>query len=301
MHDTFAVSGLGGCHVAQFSRATWYRRFRRDDQAALRSRIHAWAHARPRVDFTRIWVLLRREGWPVKKTGVRRWSHVEGLQRRMQVRRRKDIAWYRGPAPAPAGPSERWRMDVVHDALADGRPFRVLTVVEQWSRQRPIREVAARMCGRTVGEVLDRALVGGPSPTSLTVEQGTEFMSRAREDWAFARGVQFDFIRPGKPGEHAVIESFHGQLRDDGLNVHPFTSHADAQATFDAWRIDSNHLRRHGALSHRTPDEYARQGPLPPTAEVASGSRNLSRSGANVRARRRRPSIVYPPGDPTTS
>ena len=125
------------------------------------------------------------------------------------------------------------------------------------------------MSGRTVGEALDRALSGGRGPRSITVDHGTEFMSRALEDWAFARGVQLDFIRPGKPVENAFIESFNGRLRDECLNVHQFTSIADAQAKIDAWRIDYNQRRPHGSLGHLTPDAYARQRPLPPTAEAA--------------------------------
>ena len=78
------------------------------------------AHARPRFGFTRIWVLLCREGWPVNKKRVRRLYRPDGLQLRMRVRRRKHIALHRGPAPTPAGPTERWSMDFVHDALADG-------------------------------------------------------------------------------------------------------------------------------------------------------------------------------------
>ena len=89
-------------------------------------------------------------------------------------------------------------MDFVHDALADGRPFRVLTVVDQWSRQSPILEVASSMSGATVGVALDRVLPSGARPRSITVDHGTEFMSRALEDWAYQRGVQLDFIRPGQ-------------------------------------------------------------------------------------------------------
>jgi putative transposase len=255
--------------LAQFSRAAWYRRSTRDDQAALRSRIRELAHARPRFGLTRIWVLLRREGWPVNKKRVRRWYRLDGLQLRMRVRQRKHIALHRGPAPTPVGPTERWSMDFVHDALADGRPFRVLTVVDQWSRQSPILEAASSMSGRTVGAALDRALADGTLPRSITVDHGTEFMSRALEDWAFARGVQLDFIRPGKPVENAFIESFNGRLRDECLNVHQFTSIADAQAKIDAWRIDYNQRRPHGSLGHLTPDEYARRRHLTPTAEAA--------------------------------
>ena len=148
VQTTFGVSCVRACHLAQFSRAAWYRRSRGDDQTALRSRIREFAHARPRFGFTRIWVLLRREGWPVNKKRVRRLYRLEGLQLRMRVRRRKHIALHRGPAPVPVGPTERWSMDFVHDALADGRPFRVLTVVDQWSRQSPILEVGVQHVGR---------------------------------------------------------------------------------------------------------------------------------------------------------
>jgi putative transposase len=173
----------------------------------------------------------------------------------MRVRRRKHIALHRGPAPVPAGPTERWSMDFVHDVLADGRSFRVLTVVDQWSRQSPTLEVASS------GE--------GVMPRSITVDHGTEFMSRALEDWAFARGVLLDFIRPGKPVENAFIESFNGRLRDECLNVHQFTSIDDAKAKIEARRVDYNQRRPHGSLGHLTPDEYARNLHVALTAEAA--------------------------------
>ena len=94
-----------------------------------------------------------------------------------------------------------------------GGPFRVLTVVDQWSRQSPMLEVASSMSGATVGVALDRVLAAGAAPRSITVDHGTEFMSRALEDWAYQRGVQLDFIRPGKPVENAFIESFNGRLQ----------------------------------------------------------------------------------------
>jgi putative transposase len=165
--------------------------------------------ARPRFGYERIWVVLRREGWPINRKRVHRLYRLEGLQVRMRVRRRKHMALHRGPAPVPAGPAERWSMDFVHDALADGRPFRVLTVVDQWSRQSPMLEAASSITGRAVGEALDRALTSASVPRSITVDHGTEFMSRALEDWADRRSVQLDFIRPGKPIEkriHRVVQ-----------------------------------------------------------------------------------------------
>jgi putative transposase len=241
-------------------------RGRRGTRAALRLAFAiAWA-----ARYNRIWVLLRREGWAVNRKRVRRLYRLDGLQLRMRVRRRKHIALHRGPAPVPAGPTERWSMDFVHDALADGSPFRVLTVVDQWSRQSPILEAASSMSGRTVGAALDRALVGGQVPRSITVDHGTEFMSRSLEDWAYQRGVQLDFIRPGKPVENAFIESFNGRLRDECLNVHQFTSIEDARTKIEAWRVDYNQRRPHSSLGHLTPNEYAQQRQLTRAAEAAS-------------------------------
>jgi putative transposase len=256
---SYGVGVQRACHLAQFSRAAWYRKSTAQDQSLLRLRIRELAHARPRFGFLRIWVLLRREGWLVNRKRVRRLYRLEGLQLRMRVRRRKHIALHRGPAPLPIGPTERWSMDFIHDALADGSQFRVLTVVDQWSRHSPVLEVGSSMSGKTVSDALERVLTDGAAPRSITVDHGTEFMSRALEDWAYRRGVQLDFIRPGKPVENAFIEAFNGRLRDECLNVHQFTSLADAREKIEAWRIDYNARRPHSSLGHLTPNEFVAQ------------------------------------------
>ena len=173
----------------------------------------------------------------------------------------------------PVGPTERWSMDFVHNALADGRTFRVLTVVDQWSRQSPILEVASSLSGAMVGIALDRVLSAGALLRSITVDHGTEFMSRALEDWAYQRGVQLDFIRPGKPVENAFIESFNGRLRDECLNVHQFTSIEDAKAKIEAWRVDYNQRRPHSSLGHLTPNEFVAQRQAVRTVEAVTFSR----------------------------
>ena len=150
-------------------------------------------------------------------------------------------------------------MDFVHDTLADGRPFRILTVVDNWSRHSPVLEVGFRMSGETVGQALDRVLSEDARPTSITVDHGTEFQSRALEDWAYRRGVQLDFIRPGKPVENAFIESFNGRLRDECLNVHQFTSLGRGPTIIEAWRLDYNQRRPHSSLGHLTPNEFVAQ------------------------------------------
>ena len=245
------------CTLAQFSRAAWYRPSRAADQSVLRARIRELALARPRFGFHRIWVLLRREGWHVNVKRVRRLYRIEGLQLRMRIRRRKHRALHRGPAPVPTGLAQRWIMDFVHDQLADGRAFRVLTVVDQWSRQSPMLEVGFRMNGGTVAEALDGAIAAYGKPTSITCDHGTEFMSRVLEDWAYTRGVQLDFTRPGKPTDNSYIESFNGKMRDECLNITQFGDIVHARQVIAAWRTDYNEARPHGSLGQLTPKEFA--------------------------------------------
>jgi putative transposase len=256
------VSTRKACHLAQFSRSTYSRKSQAKDQTALRRRIREIAEVRPRFGFQRIHVMLRREGWHVNKKRVRRLYRLEGLQLRMRIRRRKHMCLHRGPVPQPAAPGERWSMDFVHDQLFDGRPFRMLTVVDQLSRESPLIEVDFSLTGHKVSAALDRLLGTGPAPVSLTVDHGTEFTSKALEEWAWQRGIQLDFTRPGKPMDNGHIESFNGRLRDECLNVNQFLTIEDARAKIEAWRLDYNHHRPHGSLGHLTPREFvqSRQG-----------------------------------------
>jgi putative transposase len=151
-------------------------------------------------------------------------------------------------------------MDFVHDALFDGRAFRMLTVVDQYSRQSPLIEPAFGYSGKGVAQALDRIVDQLGAPLSITVDHGTEFTSKALEEWAWRRGIKLDFIRPGKPSENGHIESFNGRLRDECLNVNQFTSLEDARRKIEAWRQDYNYLRPHSSLRNLTPHEFALQG-----------------------------------------
>ena len=266
------MSTVRSCRLAQFTRAAWYRRSRAPDQTALSMRIRDLAHARPRFGYQRITVLLRREGWPVNRKRVRRLYRLQGLQLRMRVRRRKHMCLHRGPVPAASRTHERWSMDFVHDALFDGRAFRALTVVDQYSRQSPVLEPAFAHSGRSVAEALERVVTKLGTPTSITVDHGTEFMSNALEEWAWRRAVKLDFIRPGKPTENGHIESFNGRLRDECLNVNQFVTIEDARAKIEAWRDDYNHHRPHSSLRNLTPREFALRGQLTATGEGSNFS-----------------------------
>lgn len=193
------MSRVRACGLALLARSTWYKRSTAKDQSALRLRIRELAHARPRFGYLRIHVLLCREGWLVNRKRVRRLYRLEGLQVRMRVRRRKHMCLHRGPAPLATALHQRWSMDFVHDQLFDGRPFRVLTVVDQWSRQSPVLEPAFAIGGRDVAAVLERITVATGVPRSITVDHGTEFMSKALEDWATGVGCSSTSFGRGSP------------------------------------------------------------------------------------------------------
>jgi len=260
IRDQFQISCVRACRLGGLSRAGWYKKSKAKDQTVLRMRIREIALSRPRFGCQRIHILLRREGWKVNHKRVHRLYRLEGLQVRMRMRRRKRLSLHRGPAPRPTSLGERWSMDFVHDQLANRQAFRVLTVVDNWSRESVLLEAGFRLTGESVAQALSRASVQRPLPRSITVDHGTEFTSKALDQWAWEHGVQLDFTRPGKPTDNGLCESFNGRLRDECLNVNEFVSIEHARQRIEAWRVDYNEHRPHGALGHLTPSEYAKAG-----------------------------------------
>jgi putative transposase len=260
IQERFQVSCVRACRLGGLSRAAWYRKSTAKDQAGLRMRIRELALSRPRFGYLRIHVLLGREGWKVNRKRVHRLYRLEGLQVRMRGRRRKRLSLHRGPAPRPSALGERWSMDFVHDQLANGRAFRVLTVVDNWSRESVALEAGFRLTGDSVAMALARASLHRTLPRSITVDHGTEFTSRVLDQWAWENGVQLDFTRPGKPTDNGLCESFNGRLRDECLNVNEFESIDHARQQIEAWRLDYNEQRPHGALGRLTPSEFANAG-----------------------------------------
>ena len=254
------MSKKRSCRLALLRRSTFYYRSQARDQTALRMRIRELAHSRPRFGYERIHILLRREGWRVGRNRVHRLYRLEGLQVRMRVRRRKRISLHRGPVPAATTANEYWTMDFVHDQLAGGRKFRVLTVLDKWSRESVMLETSFSLTGQSVVEALKTVALSRPLPKAITVDHGTEFTSKSLDEWAWNHSVKLDFTRPGKPTENAFIESFNGRLRDECLNVNEFVSIEDARRRIEAWRRDYNEQRPHGALGRLTPSEFASRG-----------------------------------------
>jgi putative transposase len=229
---------------------------RRDPQEGLRVRLRELAASRVRYGYRRLTVLLKREGWPVNAKRIYRLYTEEGLMVRT-TQRRKRAQRQRVPQGSAVRRNQKWSMDFVAQRLADGRWMRVLTVVDQFTRECLALFADASLNGEKVAVVLDRIVADRGAPQSITVDNGTEFASKAVDLWAYQNAVHLDFIRPGRPVENGYIESFNGRLRDECLNVEVFFSVADARHKLALWRQDYNHHRPHSSLADRTPAEFA--------------------------------------------
>lgn len=210
-----------------------------------------------RYGYRRLTVLLRREGWKVNAKRIYRLYREEELIVRTK-QRRKVARRQRVPTSGATCANQCWSMDFVSDKFADGRSFRILTVIDQFTRECVALEADRAMTGKKVSEVLERARQErGSLPESITVDNGSEFSGRALEAWAMANSVQLCFIRPGRPVENGFIESFNGRLRDECLNVEWFSSLEDARQKLAKFREHYNHLRPHSSLGDRAPAVFA--------------------------------------------
>ena len=222
----------------------WSNRYqsRRDPQTELRVRLRDLASTRIRFGYRRLTVLLRREGWWVNTKRVYRLYREEGLELRMK-KRAKRAAQTRIRLAEASSANQRWSMDFVSDRLMDGRWFRILTVVDQYTRECLCAHADRSQTGEKVAEQLERVIAIRGAPETITSDNGSEFAGRAMDYWAHHAGVKLDFIRPGKPVENSYIESFNGRLRDECLNVEVFLDLADAQSKVENWRRDYNQHR----------------------------------------------------------
>jgi putative transposase len=151
-------------------------------------------------------------------------------------------------------------VDFVSDSLFNGRRIRALTVVDNFSRECLAIHVDHSISAEEVVEIM-QALKRfmGRVPESIQVDNGSEFISKALDKWAYENGVVLDFSRPGKPTDNAYIESFNGSFRGECLNTHWFMSLDDAREKVEIWRRDYNRFRLHSALDNMKPEEYAKK------------------------------------------
>ena len=252
----FGVGSRRACRAICLQRSTYTYKLRKSDQAPLRMRLRELAEVRRRYGYRRLTVLLQREGWAVNHKRVYELYRQENLAVRT-TKRKKRASHLRVVPPPPTGANERWCMDFVSDRLEDGHYFRMLTVVDVFTRECLALHADRHLSGRKVAQVLERVGAGRGLPKEITVDNGTEFFSKAMDAWCHAHGVRLDFIRPGRPTENGYIESFNGKLRDECLNAELFLDLLDARRKLDAWRRDYNENRPHSSIGNLTPLEYA--------------------------------------------
>jgi len=267
--DEYEVSVRRACRLSSVAESTYRYRSSRTEPNGLRARLLELAAERPRFGYRRLHVLLVREGWSVNHKRIQRMYREEHLTVRRKKRKRV-AALPRKRRELPAAANERWSLDFTADSLATGRCFRTLNVVDDFTRECVAIEVDTSISGERVGRVLDRVIERRGCPGTLLVDNGPEFTSRALDAWAYRRGIQLDFIRPGKPVENCFVESFNGKFRDECLSAHWFTDLADARREIEVWRQDYNRVRPHQSLGDMPPKEYATLQELqPPPAACA--------------------------------
>jgi len=242
------VSIRKACQALEVDRSTYHYRSRRPSQAALEKRIREICEARVRYGYRRIHVLLRREGWVHGQNKTRRVYRELGLQLRNKSPKRRVKAKLREDRKAATRSNETWAMDFVHDQLATGQKLRILTVVDIFSRFSPALVPRFTFRGADVVDVLERVCKSMGFPATIRVDQGTEFVSRDLDIWAYQRGVILDFSRPGKPTDNAFIEAFNGRFRAECLNTHWFLTLADAQEKVEDWRKYYNPASQHPSV-----------------------------------------------------
>jgi putative transposase len=222
-------------------------------------RIRDIAAVRVRYGYKRICVLLRREGWQINHKRVYRLYCEEGLNLRVKKKRKRPGAALRIPRQQALGLNDTWSMDFAADSLFNGRRFRVLTVVDNFSRECLGVKVGQSLKGEQVVAVLDQVKRERGVPRSIRMDNGSEFVSKVLDKWAYDNQVVLDFSRPGKPTDNAFAESFIGSFRDECLNVNWFLSLEDACDRIEQWRQDYNDFRPHSSLEDLTPNEFARR------------------------------------------
>ena len=215
---------------------------------------------RVRYGYRRVHVLLRREGWMVNHKKTYKLYKELGLQLRAKVPKRRVKAKLRVDRQAASRSNDVWAMDFLHDQLATGKKLRVLTVVDTFSRYVPVLDLRYSYRGEDVVASLDRVCRTAGYPKTIRVDQGSEFVSRDMELWAYQRGVVLDFSRPGKPTDNAFIEAFNGRFRAECLNQHWFLTLADAAEKLEAWRRYYNEERPHGAIGNKVPIMLTKSG-----------------------------------------
>lgn len=270
--EAHGLSERRACRLTRLDRSTFQYRKRVDSDDGLRRRLRELAGERRRFGYRRLGILLAREGFKVNHKKLYRLYREEGLAVRRR-RGRKRALGTRRPILVPDEPNQRWSLDFVSDALADGRRFRLLCIVDDHSREALAVVADTSLSGQRVTRELDALISRRGKPGMIVSDNGTELTSHAVLRWVQETGVEWHYIAPGKPMQNAFVESFNGRLRDECLNEHLFHTLPEARSLIEEWRIDYNTTRPHTSLNGMAPADYARRHHhRPASLELAKGS-----------------------------
>lgn len=250
------LSERRSCKLAGLGRATYRYKPTAKDDGCVRERMRILAVQRPRFGAPRLTVLLRQEFGAVNHKRVERMYREEGLQLPRKRGKKRGVNNRAVALFFPDEPNERWSMDFMSDSLCDGRRFRVLTMVDDFTRECVAIEVDSGITGERVIRTLEWLKETRGLPGMLVTDNGPEFTSKAMLAWSKPAGVKLHFIDPGRPVQNAFIESFNGKLRDECLNLHWFVSLEEARRIIKLWRIDYNTTRPHSSLGYMTPEAF---------------------------------------------
>ncbi len=254
---SYQVSERRACRVLVFDRSVCRYHSKAESQAFLIKRIKEIASIRVRYGYRRIHILLKREGWKINHKRVYNLYKQQDLQMRLKPPRRR-VSFRPRQEPVKARrKNECWSMDFVVDQLFSGQRIRILTIVDNFTRENINLNSRFQYKGVDVANALSEAIKVHGVPETIKVDNGPEFISKEVDLWAYAHNVRLDFSRPGKPTDNAFIESFNGRFRQECLNQHWFLSLEDAELKIKAWGEDYNRHRPHSSLKGQTPEEFA--------------------------------------------
>jgi putative transposase len=257
LSQVYEVSQRRACVVIGADRTSIRYRSRKPDDGAVRSRLRELAAARRRFGYRRLHLLLGRDGLHLNHKKLRRLYREERLQVRRRGGRKRALGT-RAPMTIPQGPNQRWSLDFVSDTLTDSRRFRILTVVDDYSRECLCLVADTSLSGMRVTRELDTLIAERGRPAMCVSDNGTELTSMAMLRWSQETQIEWHYIAPGKPTQNAFIESFNGRLRDELLNETLFSSLAHARVVLADWKDDYNTVRPHSAIGNLPPAAYAK-------------------------------------------
>ena len=248
----------------------------------------AMAAERRRFGYRRVHVMLERQAWQVNQKKPRRLHRQERLQVRKRGGRKRALGTRR-PILVPEKPNERWSLDFVSDAFTDGRRFRVLAIVDDFSRECLALVADTSLSGLRVTRELTAIMARRGRPKTIVSDNGTELTSMAVLRWCQETRIDWHYIAPGKPMQNAFVESFNGRLRDECLNEHIFGNLAEARKIIENWRIDYNTQRPHTSLGGLAPAVYANLNrttrPASPELRKGSAQQALTATKSTERSR----------------